>query len=178
MLIAIGAFLYSVVNAILMVLYPDRFKRGPSEIGAQEEEPEDEEEEPIVVQAKRELPPPPPIPEVKRSRELPPQERFRKEKFAFETKMDGYRQKTAIEDRSLHIDLRAPEELISDAVRLGEVSTVIQHEKPAKMDTVVRSLSSKKMLWIAHEIVSAPLALRHYSSHYGPHIHSKMNSIK
>ena len=118
-------------------------------------EEEDELEPPVA------MPPLPNSQPIARSRELPPQEKFRGEKFAFKTKMDEFRQKSSVEDRSLQIGLRSGDELVSEAVRLDEPeSSIIEHKRPARLDAIVNVAKSKKMLWVAHEIVSPPVALR------------------
>lgn len=123
---------------------------------------------PVVTQAPVQAPVQGPV-NVRRHREsfvpslppkqLPPQERFTGEKFAFETKMDDYTQKTAIDDRHLTIGLRPGSELISDAVRLGE-GKVVSTQKRAPIRDLIDSLPSKKLLWISHEVIDKPVCMR------------------
>lgn len=40
------------------------------------------------------------------------------------------------------------------------ITSVVEHTTEPALNEVVKKLSTKKMLWIAHEIVSPPLALR------------------
>ncbi len=176
MLIAIAAIGYSIVSTVLAILNPDRYKKRPEPVDEEENEEEDEfeefeeddddEEDEVKPRAAPVPPPPPPAP-VKSvvHKELPPQERFTGHKFDFDTNMDHFRQKTTIEGRALTIGLRAPDELVSDAVRLAPKSTepglqVESTKKQAPIRLLLNALPSKKLLWIAHEVIDKPLAFR------------------
>jgi hypothetical protein len=150
-IIAVAAILYSVVSTIMVILNPDKYKPAPPQDDEMQGDEMQEEvvpfEPPVEVVA---APPPQP--------EQPPEVRFRPDRFRFETKMDRFRQKTAIEERSLESGLRRdPNELVSDAVRLSETPVgVIRHTKPPGLN----DFGSKKLMWISHEIFSKPVSER------------------
>ena len=172
MILAMLAIAYSIVSTIAVVV--SQKKEGPERKGPEQEgyEPWQEEGDELEEYApdkyarteKPRIVAPPPLPQkLKVKKALPPQKRFTGEKFAFKTKYDTYETHTAIEDRSIEIGLRPIGELVSDAVRLAEAEgALFEREKRVPVRELVQSLPSKKALWIAHEVVSTPLSLRHF----------------
>lgn len=72
-------------------------------------------------------------------------------KFVFQATLDTFAQKTAIEDRSLDIHLRAPEELISQSIQqFGVDEHFFLHKKKRAMHPLTGQYRSKRSLIIAN----------------------------
>ena len=126
-----------------------------------DEDDEDEDDETVLYRrksSKASTPTPPSIPEL-----LPkPSDRGwprPEEKFIFHPTLDDFKQKTRIEERKLDINLRSPEELVSDSLKAwGQTSTT--KKKQAPVTEMLAALKSKKALIVALEIMEAPVSIR------------------
>ncbi len=160
MIIAFVAVIYTVVVNIKDVLFPK--KRVPlpnredrtleemrTQIEQEDEEEFDEEEEQVSVVM--------PLP-VHKEVEAPSDRGWPRpeEKFVFRPTLEGFTQKSVIAERKLETHLHEAEALVSPALKAWGGVTPPPKTAATKSSLVrsyLKSLSSKKTLIIAHEIV-------------------------
>ena len=102
--------------------------------------------------------PPPSMPKQQKSKPLRSM-KGADEKFDFYSNLEGFRQKTAIEERALQIHLRKAEEIVSEDLRQTE-GAVYKTKKKSPIALQIQALPSRSLLVISHELLRAPVAFR------------------
>lgn len=114
----------------------------------------DEEESKVVK------PPPPPM----LKEEILTKEELRKRKFHFEGKLEGYHQKSEIENR--HIKSNISEDLNLGDIKIGNLEKFLNQEyqesveEESLISLEIATLQEPRNLLLMHEIFSSPMALR------------------
>ena len=168
MIIALVAVLYTVITTAREIFshkkVDQRKKQSAQEflkeyLGTmkQEDEDDEEEEDESEYAHPQPLPPPPPPLEIKG----PTPWRRPEEKFKFQTKLDNFRPKTAIEVRNLHISsVRPGDELVNASLSELQGGSLESHKKEKGVHRLFAHLTPKKMLIVAHELIKPPVGMR------------------
>ena len=83
-----------------------------------------------------------------------------KESMDFRSPLEGFKQKSAIDDRKLQISLHAADDVISEKFKDIEEGVLFRRPKNVPIKNALQKMHSKKMLVIAYEVLSPPVGMR------------------